>query len=164
MKKKLLVIALLIIFKTTIGQENQATIKAFTHPFDIDQSVSIYHSPNKYYKELSADIEAGWIVKVNQKEGNYFQIDIEDIQLKNIWIHMGDIAVVIQNYDSIALPIYTAPNTNAAVSKYVYYSCIGLLYDYTDDFFLLQLITENECFFGWVERKYLCYNPYTTCG
>jgi hypothetical protein len=164
MKKNLLSVFLFLIVEFAIGQVSNTNIKAFTHPINNKQKVSIYYSPGKYFKELSSDIEAGWIIEVKQKKVNYFQIDIKDLSLSNVWIHTGDVGVVVQNYDSIALPIYTAPNINAEVSKYVYNTCIGLLYDYTDDFFLLQLIINDKCFFGWVERKYLCSNPYTTCG
>jgi len=147
-----------------IPQENYNHFEAFTHPLNIKDSVSIYLEPNKYYKELGSDLEAGWIVKVKQKKENYFKIDIVDLKLHDIWIHIGDIGIVVQNYDSIALPVYTVSDTNSLVNKYIYKTCIGLIYDVKGDMYLLQIVIENECFFGWIERKYLCPNPYTTCG
>lgn len=139
-------------------------VEAFTHPVDIEHSVSIYYSPGEYYKELDSDDEAGWIVNVKKRKLNYFQIDIPELKLNNVWIHLGDIGIVIQNYDSIALPIFSEPNVNSKVITHIYQSYIALIYDISNNFFLLQIITNEKCFFGWVERKYLCASPYTTCG
>ena len=145
------------------GQDNN--IEAFTHPlFDIKQNISIYTAPTLYYKELKADTEAGWIVTIKDKRDNYFQIDIEDLDLYNIWVHKGDVGIVIQNYDSITIPVYNEPNTNSYKSSYIYESCIGLIYDISDKMLFLHIIKGNESYFGWVERKYLCGSPYTTCN
>lgn len=165
MKKIILLFCLSAVFADfeLLGQHNN--IEAFTHPLsDIKQKVSIYYAPNMYYKELKSDTEAGWIVIIKQKTGNYFQIDIEDLKLYDIWIHVGDVGIVVQNYDSITIPIYIEPDTTSFKSRYIYESCIGLIYDISDNLIFLQIIKENECFFGWVERKYLCGSPYTTCN
>jgi len=164
MKKYIVLLIFLSMFLIGESKVKYNNIKAFTHPIDIKHSVSIYNAPGKYYKELNPDIEAGWIVNVKQRECNYFQIDILDLKIYNVWIHVGDIGVVVQNYDSVALPVFSRPDTNSVIINYVYNSCIGLIYDISDNFLLLQIITEKECYFGWVERRFLCYNPYTTCG
>lgn len=137
-------------------------IEAFTHPIEINHKVSIYHAPHMYYKELHSDNESGWIVTVKQKKLNYFQIDIEDLELNSVWIRAGDIGVVVQNDDSIALPIYAVPDTNTQVIKNIYRSCIGLVYDVKNDFLFLQIILDSGRIWGWVERKYLSVTPYTT--
>lgn len=164
MKRIILLICLLVFFGDleVFGQQD---IEAFTHPLsDIKQKVPIYHAPNEYYMELKSDTEAGWIVSIKQKAGNYFQIDIKELKLHDKWIHIGDVGTVVQNYDSIAIPIYTEPDTTSFKSRYIYESCIGLIYDISDNLIFLQFVKEKECFFGWVERKYLCGNPYTTCN
>jgi hypothetical protein len=164
MKKYIVLQVLLFVFLIGESKDKYDNIKAFTHPLDIKHSVSIYHTPGNYFRELKPDVEAGWIINVKQREKNYFKIDILDLKILDIWIHVGDIGVVVQNYDSIALPIFSRPDTNSIVINFVYKSCIGLIYDISDNFFLLQVITEEACYFGWVERRFLCYNPYTTCG
>jgi hypothetical protein len=165
MKKKIIILFCISVVFADFELLGQYHIEAFTHPLsDINQKVSIYRAPNVYYKELKSDTEAGWIVDVKQKTGNFFQIDINDLRLNNIWIHIGDLGTVVQNYDSIAIPIYIEPDTTSFKSRYIYESCIGLIYDISDNLILLQIIKENECFFGWIERKYLCGSPYTTCN
>jgi hypothetical protein len=145
-----------------LGQYN---IEAFTHPIsDINQTVSIYRNPDVYLKELQSDVEAGWIINIKGKKGNYFQIDIDDLKLYDIWIHLGDIGVVVQNYDSIAIPVYIKADTTSLKYEYIYYSCIGLVYDISENFLFLQITKEGKNIYGWVERKYLCGSPYTTCN
>ena len=164
MRKISFAIISILFFANSFGQKIYKNIEGFTHPVDIKKRLSIYSNPNIYLKELKADVETGWMVEVKQKKDNYFQIDIKDLKLYNVWIHLGDIGIVVQNYDSIAIPVYLAPNTNSIVSKYIFKSCVGLIYDVTGDFFLLQIIQDNQYTFGWIERKYLCSNPYTTCS
>jgi hypothetical protein len=155
----------LSVFLTNVSLYAQYNVEAFTHPLStITQTVSIYSNPDVYSKELKSDIEAGWIVIVKQKKGNYFQIDIEDLKLHNIWIHIGDIGIVIQNYDSIAIPVYSKPDTTSYINKYIYESTIALIYDISENLLFLQVIKEFDSFFGWIERKYLCGSPYTTCN
>jgi hypothetical protein len=165
MNKNIIILFSLFVVFTEIELLGQYHIEAFTHPLsNTKQKVSIYRAPDVYYKELKSDVEAGWIVDVKEKSGNYFQIDISDLKLRNIWIHIGDIGTVVQNYDSIAIPIYVEPDTTSFIFRYIYESCIGLIYDISDNMILLQICKDSECFFGWIERKYLCGSPYTTCN
>ena len=138
---------------------------AFTHPLsDIKQTTSIYHAPNVYHKELKSDNEAGWEAIIKQKQDNYFQIDIPDLALYDIWIHIGDLGVVIQNYDSIAIPIYAMPNKDSFKNNYIYNSCIGLIYDIFEDLVFVQTTIDDKQIWGWVDKKYLCESPKTTCN
>ncbi|MFV0598393.1 MAG: hypothetical protein ACK5M0_01520 [Bacteroidales bacterium] len=165
MKKGILIICLIILLPNIIIFGQDRNIEAFTHPFsNIKQKVSLYYSPNSYFKELDSDKEAGWLVVIKQKRDNYFQIDIEDLKLYNIWVHKGDLGVVVQNHDSIAIPMYSMPFLDSPKITYVHESNIGLIYDISDKMLFIQIIKEEDSFFGWVERKYLCGNPYTTCN
>lgn len=165
MIKILLINCLLIFFSSQVIFGQDKHIEAFTHPLsDINQKISIYYSPNLYFKELESDKEAGWIVVIKQQQDNFFQIDIEDLKLYNTWIHKGDLGVVVQNYDSIAIPMYSMPFLDSSPLTYIYESCIGLIYDISDKMLFIQIIKEEDSFFGWVERKYLCGSPYTTCN
>jgi hypothetical protein len=163
MNPRILIFFLLLFFVNNLfAQYNQ---DAFTHPLlDIKQKNSIYYAPNVYYKELKSDREAGWQVVITQKKDNYFQIDITDLKLYGIWIHIGDVGVVIQNYDSIAIPVYVIPDKNSFKNTYIYYSCIGLVYDICEDLVFIQTTIDNKEIWGWVEKKYLCGSPYTTCN
>ena len=101
-----LLVALLELQQQACGQQ---TLEAFTHPVEcLSHKVSIYSAPNVHYMEISSSTEAGWIVQVYERQGNYFRIDIEDLELYNVWIHCGDIGVNIQNYDSINIPLFSA--------------------------------------------------------
>ena len=106
MRKISFAIISILFFANSFGQKIYKNIEGFTHPVDIKKRLSIYSNPNIYLKELKADVETGWMVEVKQKKDNYFQIDIKDLKLYNVWIHLGDIGIVVQNYDSIAIPVY----------------------------------------------------------
>lgn len=161
--KKLFITGILI-FSNLIMLGQDMHIEAFTHPLsDIKQKVSLYSNPYIYYKELESDKEAGWIVNIKQQKDNYFQIDIQDLRLYNKWIHKGDLGVVVQNYDTIAIPVYSLPTFNSPKLTCIYESCIGLVYDISDKMLFIQITKEGVSFYGWVEKKYLCGNPYTTC-
>lgn len=163
MRKYIFTICFLLAFIPTIGQVDKSYLEAFTHPINL-KPISMYHSPNIYYKELNSDKEGGWIIVIKQKNNNFFEIDIDQLNLYNIWVHIGDIGLVVQNYDSIPITLYDKPDTLSTKSTYIYESCIGLVYDINDKLVLLQINTNNECLLGWVEKKYLCSNPYTTCN
>jgi hypothetical protein len=143
----------------------QYNIEAFTHPcLDIKQKVSLYRKPNEYFKELKSDTEAGWIVRIKQKTDNFFQIDIDDLKLHEVWIHKGDVGINVQNYDSIRIPVFIEPDTNSIISRYINEYCIGLIYDISDTMLFLKLEIRNNIIYGWIERKYLCGSPFTTCN
>lgn len=111
----------ILIFSNLIMFGQDMHIEAFTHPLsDINQKVSLYSNPDVYYKELKSDKEAGWTVVIKQKKDNYFQIDIQDLKLYNKWIHKGDLGVVVQNYDSTAIPVYSLPSINSPKLTYIY--------------------------------------------
>ncbi|MDR1006116.1 MAG: hypothetical protein LBL74_04555 [Bacteroidales bacterium] len=152
--------AILFIGYNLFAQYNR---EVFTHPLNL-KPISIYHTPYAYYMELKSDNEGGWIAKVKHKSENYFEIDIEELNLYNVWVHLGDLGLIVQNNDSIAIPVYSNQDTNSTINEYIYESYIGLIYDISDNFVFLQLIIDDKCLFGWVENKYLCSNPYTTCN
>lgn len=145
----------------------RCNLKAFTHPEDLSV-VSLYSKPNKFYRYLQSDIEAGWIISVEKKYTGFFYIKLPEeckLSKKNVWIKAGDIGVVIQNYDSIKIPIYVSVDTLSQPSGFIYISMIGKVYDIKDNLVLLGITLDNgEITQGWVEKKYLCGNPYTTCN
>ncbi len=162
MKSKVILLfcLILLIGCKTVDYDN---IEAFTHPLTLEP-IPIYSHPGKYLRNIDSDVEAGWIVRITKKRGEYFQVNIEDLSLHNIWIKSGDMGLVIQNYDSLQIPMYLKPDTNASVERFILESHIGLLYDIRNNFALLRIMVNGEEVEGWIELKYLCGNPYTTCS
>jgi hypothetical protein len=137
-------------------------LEAFTHPLSLEP-ISIYYNPDSYYKKLESDSEGGWNVIIKQKLGNFFRVDIDELKLYDIWIQTGDIGLIVQNYDSIPIPVYNNPHINSKILTTLYKSYIGLVCDISDNFVQLKIDSNNDII-GWVEKKYLCSSPYTTCN
>ena len=135
--------------------------EAFTNPFGLYKT-SVYDSPYVYMKEISSNTEAGWIISIKGKVDNFFSVDIEELNLKNVWIHKGDIGINIQNYDSIPIPIYSSIDTANSSKQYVFYSYTCAIYDISENYFFVYIPILN--IYGWIDRKYLCGSPYTTCN
>lgn len=142
----------------------QYPIEAFSHPIN-KNPIELYKKPNKFYKTLLPDTEAGWTVTVIKKEKQYFELNIEELSLYNVWVKVGDIGLIIQNNNGENIPLYINPSTTSSVKFILTESYIGKIYDIKDDFVLVRIKDKNnKCICGWVERRYLCSNPYTTCN
>lgn len=168
MKISMFLVIIIIIF-TSYGctSMRQTGFDAFTHPDNL-QAVSIYSKPNKLYTSLQPDVEAGWIVRVKKKHMDFFKIELPASSKpfkKNVWIKAGDIGVIIQNHDSIKIPAYLSSNNLSTPYTYILNSMIGKIYDVKDNVVLLSIkLYSGEIIECWVEKKYLCGNPYTTCN
>ncbi len=139
-------------------------IDAFTHPFeDTSTTISLYSSPNVYLKELSSDNEAGWMVKIKDKKDAFFCIDIIDLKLYDVWIHRGELGSIIQNYEKKIIPYYSSSNQ---IIGYINGSHIVRIFDYDDEKVFIQLFidTISSPIYGWIDKIYLCGDPYTTCN
>lgn len=148
-------------FKHVYGQQ---MFEAFTHPTaDLFQRISIYSAPNVHYTEIDSDTEAGWIAQVYERKGNFFRIDIKDLSLNNVWIHCGDLGVNIQNYDSINIPLLSSIVKDKCDTTYINFGCTAIVYDFKDPFVFVRINVSDTSLYGWVEKKYLCGSPYTTC-
>jgi len=144
----------------------QVNIEAFTHPYDLEQ-VPIYSMPNKFYSYLQSDTEAGWIITVKRQRAGYFYVKLADdcyLSKKHIWLKAGTLGCVIQDYDSIRVPMYVSADTLSNKVLYIYTSTIGSIYDIKKEMILLSIKSGDKEVQGWVEKKYLCGNPYTTCN
>ncbi len=176
MKKRLFILMIITTFMLCQCNVYRKNYKAFTHPIDTNH-ISIYKKPYVLYKYISADPNegGGWIVKIKNKQDDFFKVDILEFKLRNIWIKVGDLGLILQNYDSLKIPIYTMPDTSSNIITYIYKSYIGKLYDISKGFALLELYDYDydestghigEYYVitkGWVEFKHLCDNQYTTC-
>lgn len=142
------------------------SLEAFTHPYNINQ-VPTYRSPNKFYSYLQADTEGGWIVEIQKQREGFFYVKLPsecELPKKYIWIKAGDLGVVVQNYDSIEIPVYLSADTLSVPVTYISHSTIGIIYSIKKDFVLLRCRYNDEEVKGWVQKKYLCGNPYTPCN
>ncbi len=140
-----------------------SNIEAYTHAIDL-KSISIYSKPGKYYKKLDSDTEGGWIAEVKRKGKDYFEISISDLSLNDVWIRAGELGLTVQNYDSLRIPMSIHPDTTSLACNYLYTSYVGRVYDIYKGFAFLEITVDKKSIKGWVEFKYLCGNPYTTCN
>ena len=165
--RNIIVFLLLLIGSSNICGQSfflQNHLSAFTNPNGLNKT-SIYSSPYNYMMEISPDEEAGWEITLKGMVDNFFCVDIEDLNLKNVWIHKGDIGIVIQNYDSIPIPIYSSFfdfDTINASKEYVYTGHVAIVYDISEKFVFVHI--PQLYIYGWIDRKYLCGSPYTTCN
>jgi hypothetical protein len=144
----------------------KVNFEAFTHPYNLEK-IPVYSKPNKFYSYLQSDTEAGWVVKIQEQKSGYFYVKLPtdcDLLKKDIWVKSGDIGIVIQNYDSIKIPMYVSADTLSNSIAYIYTSTIGRIYGIKKELVLLSIKYDNKDIQGWVEKKYLCGNPYTTCN
>ena len=167
LQKNIIILSLLICLINVCCCQSfflQNHLEAFTSPYSLNNT-SIYDCPYNYMTEISPDAEAGWTVLIKGKVDNFFCVDIEDLNLKNVWVHRGDVGIVIQNYDSIPIPIYSSFfnfDTINSSKEYVYTGHIAIIYDISEKFVFVHI--PQLYIYGWVDRKYLCGSPYTTCN
>lgn len=143
-----------------------SSFEAFTHPYKLDL-MPTYSSPNKFYSYLQADTEGGWIVEIQKQQEGFFYVKLPsgcELPKKYIWVKSGDLGVVIQNYNSIGIPVYLSADTLSVPATYILNSVIGIIYSIKKDFVLLRCRYNGYEIKGWVQKKYLCGNPYTTCN
>ena len=142
------------------------SLEVFTHPYNLNQ-VPTYRSPNKFYSYLQADTEGGWIVEIQKQSEGFFYVKLPsecELPQKGIWLKAGDLGVVVQNYDSIEIPVYLSADTLSVPVTYISHSTTGIICSIKKDFVLLRCRYNGAEVKGWVQKKYLCGNPYTSCN
>lgn len=159
-----LVVYIIIFILFSINSTGQ-NILCFTHPMcNIDESISLYSEPDVYKCELYVDGEAGYEVDAIRKEENYILISHLPVQENPIWISIGDLGVVVQNYDRDSIPMYIQPDSLSFIQTFLVETYIAILYDWTEKFVKVQIEDSNMNFIGWIDRRYICGSPYTTCN
>lgn len=158
--KKVLIFTIIIFPIYLRGQ----SIECFTHPF-ANTPISLYSEPYIYLNKLYVSGEAGYEVIATQKESDYILIcDFYD-ESELGWVMVGDLGIVIQNYVNDLIPIYSSPDYLSTIQTYLTEeSYIAILYDWTTDFAKIKIEEGNLICLGWIDRKYLCGSPYTTCN
>lgn len=164
MKKNCIIVLFGLLFHSCAFQ--QPYIKAFTHPFDLDE-ISVYSKPDIFHSYLQADEEAGWIVEIYNQDTGYLYVKLPeecDFPIKDVWVKSEDIGIIVQNYDSVKIPVYLLPDTSSNSITHLYTSTIGVIYGIKENLVLLGIKEEDNYIKGWIEKQYLCGNPYTTCN
>ena len=165
--KSLMFYTLIILLASGCTHRQKYPFEVFTHPVSLD-SIPVFKKPDKFLAYLQPDEEAGWIARVIRQEKGFFKIILPqecNIRQKKVWVKAGDIGTIIQNYDSVPIWMYTEPTTASAPLQKITSSAIGCIYGIQDQFVLLKVtLNDGACWLGWVEKQYLCGNPYTTCN
>ena len=100
----------------------------------------------------------------------YFALDDKFIKLPvdGGWVHGSVVTFSTRNYGDEEIPVYQFANSNNQINSINTEIQIHLL-DYHDfegdiDFVKITWTAFKVKYEGWVETKWLCGNPYTTCS
>ena len=170
-----------IIFSCKKDDCNITDVICFTH-YEINQaddliigtdklpSFSIYNKPNgKVIFNLPPDEESGWEIDILEKKSDYFKI--ENVWKNNwmnnykyVWIKKGSVGLNINNYDNQKVPIYSNSNTESEIVGYIENAQTVSVLDTCKDWAYIKGINGKEEVLGWLEPKWQCGNPLTTCN
>lgn len=59
---------------------------------------------------------------------------------------------------------YSQPDSLSMIQTYLLESHIAVLFDWNENFVLMQIKENNMECTGWINRRYVCGSPYTTCN
>lgn len=143
------------------------SLPCFTHPLKhLSEPISIYKSPFVYQKELYMDDseEGGYEVCAIRRTSGFIQCWDNINPTDTFWVHIGDVGVIIQNYNHDTIPIYDSSTSQTVICALVD-SYLGIVYNWNDSMALLKVLDWdwNPIAMGWLHRKYLCSSPRTTC-
>lgn len=152
-------------------------IEGFTHPYD-NVPIVLYDAFYSPVSVLLSDTEAGWIVNVIEIDSPYVKIQFHEdnklydacyfkkIMQDTVYARQQDIGVVIQNESNgeVQIPIFESAKCERVIG-YLDTSYIGTIEDVYGELIRVK-IRVNQCQYitGWVNSKYVCGNPYTTCN
>lgn len=160
--KILLIICIFSLFETCFGQKVE--MRAFTHPFSLNP-IKIYKSLNEKEMFLKPNNEAGWLVTIIDKDGEFFLVSFleKNNLVDKAWIHFTDLGVVIENYSNLKIPVYKHSCDNLKIEHFIRESITVNVCGFNLEFACVVIQAEGIEQNLWVERKYLCDNPVTTC-
>jgi len=157
------------------------SITCFTH-YQINQSDNliigtdklppfyIYNKPNgKVIFNLRPDEESGWEIEILEKKSGYFKIenawknDISD-NYKYVWIKKGSVGLNINNYDNQKVPIYSRSNAQSEIIGYIENAQTVSVLDACKNWAYIKGVSGKEEILGWLEPRWQCGNPLTTCN
>lgn len=155
----------MLLMAFSMVEQDGTVMKAFTHPFS-QQDIAAYDVPNGVVVAMvKSDEEAGWRVLILELQSGFFEVVIEEGGLKGdtLWLDYRDVGVIIQNYDSIPIPVFEESN-RTVVRDTIWESKIVTIMDYNDELACVRYIKKEKSNEGWVSRNYFCDNPLTTCN
>lgn len=148
-------------------------VRAFTHykfgiglttPNDKEYFLDIYDTPKgKLIRKIPPDEEAGYIVYILDVKDDFFNVDFEELDIKNVWIRKGTLGIVTRNYDSEKLNLYKNPKLESKVSYVLENEQIVKVLNVCNDWAYVETISDNKVQKGWLQPDMQCGNPYTTC-
>ncbi|MCR5049692.1 MAG: hypothetical protein K6A36_01255 [Paludibacteraceae bacterium] len=159
---KKIIVLILVFFPIDIFGQG---IECFTHPL-CGFPITLFSAPSAFscLKDLSVSGEAGYEVEALRTENGYILISHPNDENEQVWVRIGDVGVVIQNYNNYSIPVYTQPDSFSVVQTYLSKSYIAILYEWNKDFVKVCVKDEKAEYIGWVDRRYICGSPYTTCN
>lgn len=161
--KALLLIILFVSCQSRDKECLNANVKAFTH--HLEDKLPIYkNTKGALLKEIDPDEEAGWIVQVIGVEGEYFKINIADLNLNEVWVLKQSLSLNTRNYDGQDIPLYKSPNKHSAEVATLIKEQTVIILDACRDWVYVKGKGRNgKEVKGWLEPDMQCGNPYTTC-
>lgn len=109
-----------------------------------------------YYFMVSEEVN-GWFKISSPIYGVETDIQIPD---KNVWIHSSVLGTDTRNYSGEHLPLLDKPKNGNVVAT-ITNETLGLgIKEMCGDWVLVKYKSVE----GWIERKWLCGNPLTTCN
>lgn len=148
-------------------------VRAFTHynfgiglinSDDKAYFLDIYDAPNgKIVRRIPPDEEAGHIVYISGVKDNFFEVDFEELNIKNVWIKKGMLGLITRNYDGRKLNLYKSPKLDSKVSSVLENEHIVKVMNVCNDWAYVETINDGKTKKGWLQPDMQCGNPYTTC-
>jgi len=125
----------------------------------------------KVIKVLRTDVE--WMIDLHEAWNGWFRInpkiyseEADEIDLKtvNCWVHGSILASSTRNYGGQTLKFYARPDTksnvNFTVSDEISVTFVDIKKGWAQ---VCYVNKDGKKLIGWIEDKWLCPNPYTTC-
>lgn len=189
-KSTTIVCTILILFASKTKKCDNINLTCFTH-YQVNQKkenlplFNIYDKPNgKVIFNLPLDEESGWEIEILEKRFNYFKIN--NIWSKNfveskggpwanvwendwmrrydhVWVEKGSVGLNINNYDNQKVIIYNQPTSKSEIIGFIEKPQTVKILDVCRDWAYIEGINGNNKIYGWLEPKWQCSNPVTTC-
>ena len=133
-------------------------------------------NPTNVRKTPSGDIilklerNSDYIIYIVACQGRWFKVDkIEptdskiDIPGGAGWIHGSVIGFSTRNYGNQKLNLYEKANANSKVVEVLKYETELKLVDIEGEWVKVEWNNDGKKIIGWIEKEWLCGNPYTNC-
>lgn len=140
-------------------------IDCFTHPL-CGFPITLFSAPSAFacWEDLLVSGEAGYEVEALRTEKGYILISHPNEENEEVWVRIGDVGVVVQNYNNYSIPMYAEPDSLSIIQTYLLKGYIAILCDWNKDFVRVCVKDEKAEYIGWIDRRYVCGSPYTTCN